>query len=207
MTTPTPRHHTEKPDTPPAGPSGVSHQTPTTDYRQILDDIAKAMHLGPETGGYHYADLPRIAGRLHAQLPLPAVQYPDVQQALRRVNDVIGGALRQIAAITGQTDPAPAGAPHHLDAMEQAWDEGYGDCVDDDAGSAINPYRKLIDDRREFVRQQVEDGFGTLSYPPTSDTAFDDCENVLGDDNAEWFDAVLDAHDEWLALQQRKATS
>ncbi|QNJ58382.1 hypothetical protein J1763_gp61 [Gordonia phage YorkOnyx] len=31
----------------------------------------------------------------------------EVQQALRRVNDVIGGALRQIAAITGQPDPAP----------------------------------------------------------------------------------------------------
>ncbi|WP_439030268.1 hypothetical protein [Gordonia terrae] len=91
-------------------------------------------------------------------------------------------------------------ARHHLDAMAEAYDEGYNEGHRSDA-VPHNPYRKLIDDRREFVREQVEDGYGTLSYPPTSDTAYDDCENVLGDDNAEWFDAVLDAHDQWHALQ------
>ncbi|QDM57359.1 hypothetical protein J1767_gp60 [Gordonia phage Tangerine] len=138
-----------------------------------------------------------------------SAQNPEVQQALRRVNDVIGSALRQIAAITGQTDetPAPAAAPNHLDAMRQAWDEGYHDGRLDgrnddrdlngyDANvTPDNPYDRLLHDRRKFVREQVEDGYGAL--------VTDDDEFVLGDDNVEWFDAVLDAHDEWLALQQR----
>lgn len=107
-------------------------------------------------------------------------------------------------------------AGHHLDAMAEAYDEGHDDAmigatrkVRDAGGDPIilvdstrtNPYRKLLDDRREFVREQVENGYGAVVYPPTSDTAYDDCENVLGDDNAEWFDAVLDAHDQWLSLQ------
>ncbi len=88
--------------------------------------------------------------------------------------------------------------------MRQAWDEGYhGGTLDgrEALGHTSNPYDKLLDDRQEFVRQRVEDAFGAL---PGDDGGID---NVLGDDNAEWFDAVLDAHDEWLALQQRKATS
>ncbi|QFP94114.1 hypothetical protein SEA_JABBERWOCKY_59 [Gordonia phage Jabberwocky] len=119
----------------------------------------------------------------------------DVQQALRRVNDVIGGALRQIAAITGQPDPAPpaAPAPNHLDAMRTAWDEGHEDagCQSDDC---INPYEKLLTDRREFIREAVNESLGYMID--------EDGVDVLGDDNAEWFDAVLDAHDEWLALQR-----
>ncbi|QDH92080.1 hypothetical protein SEA_GALADRIEL_61 [Gordonia phage Galadriel] len=123
----------------------------------------------------------------------------DVQQALRRVNDVIGGALRQIAAITGQPDPAPpaAPAPNHLDAMRTAWDEGYyeGTRAGTNAdGHASNPYAKLLDDRREYVREHVNNGYGTQLDENDDD--------VLGDDNAEWFDAVLDAHDEWRALQR-----
>ncbi|AYR02954.1 hypothetical protein KNU20_gp61 [Gordonia phage Geodirt] len=124
----------------------------------------------------------------------------DVQQALRRVNDVIGGALRQIAAITGQPDPAPpaAPAPNHLDAMRTAWDEGYDDGLSDGSHDRNvdpeNPYAKLLDDRRAFVSERVDNAFGSLT-----DVAGDD---VLGDDNAEWFDAVLDAHDEWRALQR-----
>ncbi|QDF19485.1 hypothetical protein KNU66_gp63 [Gordonia phage McKinley] len=120
---------------------------------------------------------------------------PDVQQALRRVNDVIGGALRQIAAITGQPDPAPptAPAPNHLDAMRTAWDEGHEDagCQSDDC---INPYEKLLTDRREFIREAVNESLGYMID--------EDGVDVLGDDNAEWFDAVLDAHDEWRALQR-----
>ncbi|UVF60747.1 hypothetical protein SEA_BOBBOB_60 [Gordonia phage BobBob] len=123
----------------------------------------------------------------------------DVQQALRRVNDVIGGALRQIAAITGQPDPAPpaAPAPNHLDAMREAWGEGYyeGTRAGTNAdGHASNPYAKLLDDRREYVREHVNNGYGTQLDENDDD--------VLGDDNAEWFDAVLDAHDEWLTLQR-----
>ncbi|AMS02897.1 hypothetical protein BJD57_gp65 [Gordonia phage Vivi2] len=123
----------------------------------------------------------------------------DVQQALRRVNDVIGGALRQIAAITGQPDPTPptAPAPNHLDAMREAWGEGYyeGTRAGTNAdGHASNPYAKLLDDRREYVREHVNNGYGTQLDENDDD--------VLGDDNAEWFDAVLDAHDEWLALQR-----
>ncbi|WNY14854.1 hypothetical protein SEA_MOONTOWERMANIA_60 [Gordonia phage MoontowerMania] len=123
----------------------------------------------------------------------------DVQQALRRVNDVIGGALRQIAAITGQPDPAPptAPAPNHLDAMREAWGEGYyeGTRAGTNAdGHMSNPYDKLLDDRREYVREYVNNGYGTQLDENDDD--------VLGDDNADWFDAVLDAHDEWLALQR-----
>ncbi|QUE25934.1 hypothetical protein SEA_FITZGERALD_58 [Gordonia phage Fitzgerald] len=124
----------------------------------------------------------------------------DVQQALRRVNDVIGGALRQIAAITGQPDPAPptAPAPNHLDAMREAWGEGYYEGHANGRrkydGEVENPYAKLLDDRREFVREHVNNGYGAQL-----DENGDD---VLGDDNAEWFDAVLDAHDEWRALQR-----
>ncbi|AYR02614.1 hypothetical protein SEA_BIBWIT_61 [Gordonia phage Bibwit] len=125
---------------------------------------------------------------------------PEVQQALRRVNDVIGGALRQIAAITGQPDPAPptAPAPNHLDAMRTAWEDGYADGRIDGKreydGDPENPYAKLLTDRREFVREQVEDAYGAL--------VTDDGEFVLHERNAEWVDAVLDAHDEWLALQR-----
>ncbi|UYL87734.1 hypothetical protein SEA_SHIVANISHOLA_59 [Gordonia phage Shivanishola] len=127
----------------------------------------------------------------------------DVQQALRRVNDVIGGALRQIAAITGQPDPAPptAPAPNHLDAMRTAYAEGHGDGMiaakrgDPDDAQLDNPYGKLLDDRREFVREQVNNGYGAQLDENDDD--------VLGDDNADWFDAVLDAHDEWRSLQRR----
>ncbi|WMI33069.1 hypothetical protein SEA_SCHOTTB_58 [Gordonia Phage SchottB] len=94
---------------------------------------------------------------------------------------------------------AAAPAPHHLDAMREAWAEGYDDGhangrrkYDGDPG---NPYAKLLDDRRQFVREQVENGYGAL--------VTDDDEFVLGDDNAEWFDAVLDAHDEWLTLASK----
>ncbi|QDP44202.1 hypothetical protein SEA_JUJU_86 [Gordonia phage JuJu] len=155
MTTPGPRNHTEKPDTPPAGPSGVSWQFTT----------------------------------------------PEVQQALNHIADVIGGTLRQILTITGHPNaPAAAAAPNHLDAMRQAYAEGHGDGMiaakrgDPDDDELDNPYGKLLDDRRAFVREQVDNAYGGL--------VTDDDEFVLGDDNAEWFDAVLDAHDEWLALQR-----
>ncbi|UCZ88633.1 hypothetical protein [Gordonia sp. WA4-43] len=123
------------------------------------------------------------------------------EQHLRQLAAIIETATQQALAIIGH--PATHSAPHHLDAMAEAYDEGYNEGQRPDA-VPHNPYRKLLDDRREFVRDRVENGYGTMVYPPTSDTAYDDCENVLGDDNAEWFDAVLDAHDEWLALQAGK---
>ncbi|ANA85545.1 hypothetical protein PBI_BLUEBERRY_83 [Gordonia phage Blueberry] len=183
--------------------------TPAPNYRQILDDVAKALHLGEETGGYHYADLPAIvAERAATESTSSTYQTPEVQQALRQVGDVVGGALRQVLSITGHPDAPPetAAALHHLGAMEQAWDDGFEDgSTWHHSGPAgipndppDNPYRKLLDDRREFIREQVDNAYGAL--------VTDDDEFVLGDENAEWFDAVLDAHDEWLALQQRKTS-
>ncbi|UAJ15727.1 hypothetical protein SEA_BADDON_59 [Gordonia phage Baddon] len=94
---------------------------------------------------------------------------------------------------------AAAPAPHNLDSMRQAWGEGYYEGhangrrkYDGDPG---NPYGKLLDDRREFVREQVDNGYGAL--------VTDDGEFVLHERNAEWVDAVLDAHDEWRSLQRR----
>ncbi|QMU22037.1 hypothetical protein [Gordonia rubripertincta] len=158
----------------------------------------------------HLADLPEFVGSRYEQPTETAETL-----ALRKLGDVIASTLRQVLTVTGHSDAPPetVAARHHLDAMAEAWDQGYDDGREDGRyderyvegvnPNAVpeNPYRKLIDDRREFVREQVENGYGAVVYPPTSDTAYDDCENVLGDDNAEWFDAVLDAHDEWRAMQ------
>ncbi|QGJ95842.1 hypothetical protein J1770_gp56 [Gordonia phage EMoore] len=119
-----------------------------------------------------------------------------------RMTAIVTDTLRTVLDLVGvpYTEPIieakrqSTSAPNHLDAMRTAWDEGYGECVHDDAGAAINPYAKLLDDRRQFVREHVENGYGALID--------EDGDNVLGDDNAEWFDAVLDAHDEWLTLQR-----
>ena len=130
---------------------------------------------------------------------------PTPAEQLHRLGTVIAATLRQVLAITGVDpdalpesvdDVATDVARHHLDAMAEAWDHGYVD-----AGGRVrsagepNPYRKLIDDRREFVREQVTEGYGTQVDENDND--------VLGDDNAGWFDAVLDAHDQWLTLQSR----
>ncbi|QDB74755.1 hypothetical protein SEA_BARB_79 [Gordonia phage Barb] len=170
MTHPTPRNHAEKPSTPPTGPSGVSHQpadsSPPTPIN-LTEEVARMTAI--------------------------------VEQNLRVLLDTFGITYTE-------SPPAPAPAPHHLDAMREAWGEGYYDGrmdgrnddrhIDgyDDSVTTVNPYGKLLDDRREFVRKQVNNGYGAQLDENDDD--------VLGDDNAEWFDALLDAHDEWLALQR-----
>ena len=164
---------TPKPDTPPAGPSGVSHTPPV--------------------------DLADVTARMTAA----------VEASLRHLFDVVG--IEYTEPIVEAKREFAGDTAHHLEAMAQAWTEGYDDGREDGRyderyaeginPNAVpkNPYRKLIDDRREFVRELVENEYGAL---PGDDGAID---NVLGDDNAEWFDAVLDAHDEWHAMQRRPA--
>lgn len=130
-----------------------------------------------------------------------------VEASLRHLFDVVG--IEYTEPIVEAKREFAGDTAHHLEAMAQAWTEGYDDGREDGRyderyaeginPNAVpkNPYRKLIDDRREFVRELVENEYGAL---PGDDGAID---NVLSDDNAEWFDAVLDAHDEWLALQRR----
>lgn len=133
----------------------------------------------------------------------PALDLADV---MARMNTTVETALRHLFDTLGikYTEPIveakhefTTGVPNHLDAMRQAWDEGYHDGTLDGRealGYTSNPYDKLLDDRREFVREQVENGYGAQLDENDDD--------VLGDNNAEWFDAILDAHDEWLALQR-----
>ncbi|QGJ93612.1 hypothetical protein J1771_gp58 [Gordonia phage MelBins] len=142
-----------------------------------------------------------------ARVPWDAPDEPtppplDLTIAVARMTAAVEVSLRQLLDLVGvpYTEPIVEAkrqfAPHHLDAMREAWAEGYDDGHANGRrkydGAPENPYGKLLDDRREFVREQVENGYGAL--------VTDDDEFVLGDDNAEWFDAVLDAHDEWLAL-------
>ncbi|QDH92866.1 hypothetical protein KNU62_gp81 [Gordonia phage Bakery] len=156
MTHPGPRNHTEKPSTPPTGPSGVSHQpadsSPTTPIN-LTDEVVRMTAI--------------------------------VEQNLRVLLDTFGITYTE-------SPPAPAPAPHHLDAMREAYDEGFAEGARADA-VPHNPYAQLLVDRREFIREAVNESLGY--------TIDEDGVDVLGDENTEWFDAVLDAHDEWLALQ------
>ncbi|QDH93547.1 hypothetical protein SEA_VERITY_61 [Gordonia phage Verity] len=113
-----------------------------------------------------------------------------VQRELRRLNDIIETAVQRVLTIVG----AQPATPNHLDAMREAYAEGWYDAGGSDTVNEDNPYGKLLDDRRAFVREQVNNGYGTQLDENDDD--------VLGDENTEWFDAVLDAHDEWLALQR-----
>ncbi|QLF84119.1 hypothetical protein KNV15_gp73 [Gordonia phage Jambalaya] len=80
MTTPTPRNHTEKPSTPPAGPSGVSHQpvdTETRALRQLGDILASTLRKVIEITGTNpcHAALHRVGagdppGGFPCSLPL-----------------------------------------------------------------------------------------------------------------------------------------
>lgn len=81
---------------------------------------------------------------------------------------------------------------NHLEAMATAYDQAL-----EDAGitDPANPYRRLLDDRREFVHQQVTDGYGEIVDA--------DGDDVLDTDV---LDAILDAHDEWLTQQQPAET-
>ncbi|GAC71087.1 hypothetical protein [Gordonia soli] len=124
-------------------------------------------------------------------LPQISDRLGDIAAAIREGN--LAPLTERIALRESATGgDTPSVARHHLASMEQAWDEGYDEGYRTPDSEPCNPYRKLLDNRREFVREQVENGYGAL--------VDEDGDNVLGDDNAEWFDAVLDAHDEWLAL-------
>ncbi|QXN73276.1 hypothetical protein SEA_HANS_59 [Gordonia phage Hans] len=127
----------------------------------------------------------------------------DLADVVARMTASVEVSLRQLLDLVGVpytepiVEPKRQFAPHHLDAMREAWAEGYDDGHANGRrkydGTPDNPYAKLLDDRRQFVREQVEGTYG-------GGLVTDDDEFVLGDDNAEWFDAVLDAHDEWLTL-------
>lgn len=160
------------------------------------------------------AHLPRVTWDEPAPL---SAHTPDRAERLAQLAEVIDVALRQTFKLVGvdpdslpqRVDIVAGDTAHHLEAMAQAWTEGYYDGREDGRyderyaeginPNAVpkNPYRKLLDDRRAFVRELVENEYGAL---PGDDGAID---NVLGDDNAEWFDAVLDAHDQWHTLQSR----
>lgn len=83
---------------------------------------------------------------------------------------------------------------NYLSWMAQAWDDGYSDGMAAAAcdAEAMNPYQKLIDDRRQCVRDVIEDQFGPLT---------DDDDVVILPDHL--LDAILDAHDEWLSIQKK----
>ena len=100
--------------------------------------------------------------------------------------------------------------PTHLGALEAGYDEGYGDAmiaaqrelrdtgadtrldplVDRSlAGGIDNPYRRMFNDRREYVREQLSNAFGAIV-------------DEYGDDvfeQTDFIDAILDAHADWLA--------
>ena len=93
----------------------------------------------------------------------------------------------------------PAHDPTYLGAAAQGYDEGYlaGQLdarrgVDDPDGS--NPFTKLRDDRRAYVREQVTESFGSF-YGPDDEDVFD---------VEDFVDAILDAHADWLAAQAAK---
>jgi hypothetical protein len=81
---------------------------------------------------------------------------------------------------------------NYLQAMATAYDQAKDDaCITDPA----NPYQEQLDNRREFVHQQVTDAYG-----PVIDGDGDD---LL---NADVLDTILDAHDEWLTTHDRTPT-
>lgn len=85
-----------------------------------------------------------------------------------------------------------------ITAQEQAWNEGYeAGGYDEHAANRseqraaqVNPYTRLLADRREFIREALDAGYGAM---------LDDNDEPLIDDDL--LDDLLDAHDEWLAQQ------
>lgn len=103
--------------------------------------------------------------------------------------------------------------PTNLHALETGYDEGYDEALLDvnrqlrDAGinpddlfgdgveARTNPYTKLFDDRREYVREQVNEQFGSLHDGDSDEDLFDH-DDVL--------DAILDAHADWMTAHQNR---
>lgn len=102
--------------------------------------------------------------------------------------------------------------PTNLGALQTGYEEGHNDAVialrravedirDSNLRGALlraveddysNPFEKLFDDRRAYVRERVTNVFGTKGD--------EDGDAVL--DDLDWFDALLDAHADWLAGRQ-----
>lgn len=81
----------------------------------------------------------------------------------------------------------------HLGASEHAFDEGYlAGQIDARNGrddpDASNPYTRLREDRRAYVRDQVANTFGHV---------VDEDGNDILDADA-WLDEILDAHADWM---------
>lgn len=91
--------------------------------------------------------------------------------------------------------------PTALAASEQAYEEGYLAGQHDsrrgvDDPNSSNPYTEMQADRRAYVRERVTNVFGTKGD--------EDGDAVL--DDLDWFDELLDAHADWIAGRQARAT-
>lgn len=96
--------------------------------------------------------------------------------------------------------------PTHLGALQTGYEQGHSDAVldlrvalrehgiDPETIEAVvtdryaNPFEALFDDRREYVRQEVRETFGSVT-DEDGDDLFDQTDLV---------DAILDAHADWL---------
>lgn len=103
--------------------------------------------------------------------------------------------------------------PTHLGALQTGYEQGHTDAVldlrialrqhgiDPETIEAVvtdrytNPFEALFDDRREYVRQEVRDAFGSVT-DEDGDDLFD----------GEVIDAILDAHADWLTAHQTTDT-
>lgn len=92
----------------------------------------------------------------------------------------------------------PAHDPTYLGAAETGWEQGYDAAVAHASGGSVprNPYTQLRDDRAAYVQNRVNDQFDVQLN--------EDGEDVF-DTNADWIDAILDAHTDWLAAQRAGA--
>lgn len=108
--------------------------------------------------------------------------------------------------------------PTALGALQTGYEEGHNDAVialrravedirDSNLRGALlraveddysNPFEKLFDDRREYVREQVTEMFGHIVTDTDDETDLFDMTDVV--------DAMLDAHADWIAGRQARAT-
>lgn len=98
--------------------------------------------------------------------------------------------------------------PTLLGALETGYEQGHIDAITevrakliaagldldsvDLEGDYANPFTKLFDDRRAYVREQVTDTFGSITNEDGDDLF--DCADAI--------DTILDAHADWLAGQR-----
>lgn len=91
----------------------------------------------------------------------------------------------------------PAHDPTYLGALETGWEEGYSAGysramrrMSDEPGvpDAENPYTRMCVDRRHYIEEQVRETYTIID---------EDGRDVF--EYAEFIDAILDAHADWLA--------